>query len=691
MKFMKIAAPAILVLVLMSSIFASGCLSSNNQTGTAKEVGMIPFTSEKQMEEYFSANYDGHVSSYSTNVIRGGVMMDSGSKMSGATGNATVSAEMAAPTPTPMPIAPTAPATDYVESAQDRSSVDRVSGTNVQVVGVDEADLVKTDGNYIYYTPQLWYPTNMTFVNNSYGGYYEYEQFQTTFVIDSLPPELASIISNIGPGGSLYLLNDTLITITSNALTSYNVSDPAKPVQTWSKTLDGYYIESRMIDGKLYMVVQKSDVGSGGPIIYMNAKMSFDRCYYPVGPTIIRPSTDVTYFVSAVDMKTGDFEDTVALIGSYSTIMYASGNNLYMTNYFYPDTQAIELQFIQAHGSEYYPQDVMSQINKVMGTDYLSENVKYMAVMEVVYNYTEKMTNEERENYYNTYNEAWSAYLAKVIKDSETTTITRINLDNFAVTTGVVPGQINNQFSMDEHDGYFRVATTVGNSWLTREEMTNGVYVLDEKMNIVGSVTGLAESERIYSARYAGDRLYLVTYKQVDPFFVIDLSDPKNPEVLGQLKLPGYSTYLHPLSENLVVGLGYADDWKMKLTLFDVTDVKNPTELDSYVFSNYSGSSALYDHHAFMWDAGRNLLVIPTYEHAYVMQIKDGDITMVKDDVHKEASVIRSVYINNFLYTFSDKEIHILNQDTWDLTKKIEIPQPKYPENMYRPYPMPYY
>ncbi|MDV0447499.1 hypothetical protein MsAg5_13990 [Methanosarcinaceae archaeon Ag5] len=689
MKHMKISTLAVLGLVLICSLGISGCLSSDSQKGMVGEVGMVPFTSEKQMQEFFSGKYSGdsYYGGRYTSMNTAAVMDAGGATPVGGAQNTT---------PAPMPAPEAAVSMDSKSSGMyydsDVSSVDRVSGTNVQVMGVDEADLVKTDGNFIYYTPQLHYPTNLTLVNSTYGSYYNYETFQTTFTIDALPPETAAIISNIaGSGENLYLINDTLIVITYNTTTAYNISDPANPVKLWSENLDGFYKDSRMIDGKLYMVVQKYDVGSEGPIVYMDAKLDYASCYYPVGPGIIRPSMDSTYFVSEVDIGNGNFDKTIAMVGSYNSILYASGDNLYLTNYFYPDTTAIELQFIQEHGSEYYPPETMNQINRVMGTEYLSESIKYNAVMEAVYNYTKTLTSEEQENYYNDYRKAYSAYLMEIVKDKETTTITRINLDTFDVTTGTVPGNINDQFSIDEYDGYLRVATTVGGNWMTRDEQTNGVYVLDKDMKTVGQVTGLAEGEQVYSARYVGDRLYLVTYKQIDPFFVIDLSDPENPAVLGELKLPGYSTYLHPVGENLVVGLGYSDDWKMKLTLFDVTNVSSPTELDSYVFSNYSSSSALYDHHAFMWDADRNLLVLPTYEHAYVMQIKEGDITMVKDDVHKNATVVRSIYINNYLYTFSDQEVHILNQDTWELVKKISIPQPQYPEDMYRPYPMPYY
>jgi hypothetical protein len=124
------------------------------------------------------------------------------------------------------------------------------------------------------------------------------------------------------------------------------------------------------------------------------------------------------------------------------------------------------------------------------------------------------------------------------------------------VASGIVPGTILNQFSMDEHKGYFRIATTIGSWWWGRDDSKNNVYVLDDDMRTVGKLEGLAPGETIYSARFFGNRCYLVTYKQIDPFFVIDLRNPKDPKVLGELKIPGFSTYLHPYDENHVIGIG---------------------------------------------------------------------------------------------------------------------------------------
>ncbi len=207
------------------------------------------------------------------------------------------------------------------------------------------------------------------------------------------------------------------------------------------------------------------------------------------------------------------------------------------------------------------------------------------------------------------------------------TGIHKIRLDNGyieGVADGSVPGWVLNQFSMDESDGYFRIATTTGHAWGVSTSKNN-VYVLDEDLKVVGELEDLAPGEQIYSARFMGNRLYLVTFKKVDPLFVIDLADPTAPRVLGKLKIPGYSNYLHPYDEKHVIGLGkeavdseggsFAWYQGVKLSLFDVSDVSNPREVAKLEIGDRgTDSPALYDHKAFLFSRERNLLVIPILE-----------------------------------------------------------------------------
>jgi uncharacterized secreted protein with C-terminal beta-propeller domain len=166
---------------------------------------------------------------------------------------------------------------------------------------------------------------------------------------------------------------------------------------------------------------------------------------------------------------------------------------------------------------------------------------------------------------------------------------------------------------MDEYNGYFRVAT---NWWQGTTEINN-IYVLDSNLTIVGKLEGLAPGENLYAARFINNTCYLVTSNQTDPFFVIDLSNPDAPTVAGELEIPGYSSYLQAYDANHIIGLGEVND-TLKIALFDVTDLNNPTEIASYnVVGNYSTSTALNDPKAFLFSLQNNLLVIPVSINNY--------------------------------------------------------------------------
>jgi len=181
------------------------------------------------------------------------------------------------------------------------------------------------------------------------------------------------------------------------------------------------------------------------------------------------------------------------------------------------------------------------------------------------------------------------------------TLIYRIKLDQEKITTmaeGSVTGYILNQYSMDEYNSHFRVATT---EWKINGSI-NSLFLLDMNMKLVGQIRDLAEGESIYSARFMGDRCYLVTFRQIDPFFVIDVTNPNEPKVLGYLKIPGFSGYLHPYDQNHIIGIGKEDN-NLKLSLFDVTDVSTPTEQVKYlVKADWSDSLVLWDSKAFLFE-----------------------------------------------------------------------------------------
>ena len=207
----------------------------------------------------------------------------------------------------------------------------------------------------------------------------------------------------------------------------------------------------------------------------------------------------------------------------------------------------------------------------------------------------------------------------------------------------------------------------------------NNIYTLDMSMNVLDKLEGLAQGEQIYSTRFMGDRLYMVTFRQVDPFFVIDLSNPNKIKELGQLKIPGFSRYLHPYDGNTIIGIGQdASDagrqTGLKISLFDVSDVAHPKETAKFVASgDYSSSTAEYEHKAFLFSREKELLVIPAYSYTYnnmggnyqsyngamVFKITRSEITLrgIVDHSNKQqqwsAQVERSLWINDSLYTKS--------------------------------------
>jgi uncharacterized secreted protein with C-terminal beta-propeller domain len=186
---------------------------------------------------------------------------------------------------------------------------------------------------------------------------------------------------------------------------------------------------------------------------------------------------------------------------------------------------------------------------------------------------------------------------------------------------GSVPGRLLNQFSMDQSGDRFRVATTT--EYYTQYQGTvhaNAVYVLDEQLNIVGGLDQIAPDESIFSARFIGDRLYLVTFQQIDPFFVIDLSTD-TPKILGELKITGFSNYLHPYDEEHIIGIGRdtkeieegrVQQLGIKIALFNVADVNNPKVIDDVIMGDSSTySESLNNHKAFFFDKTREVLSIP--------------------------------------------------------------------------------
>jgi uncharacterized secreted protein with C-terminal beta-propeller domain len=276
------------------------------------------------------------------------------------------------------------------------------------------------------------------------------------------------------------------------------------------------------------------------------------------------------------------------------------------------------------------------------------------------------------------------------------TTIYRIRIENSTINPeakGEVPGHELNQFSMDEYNNYFRIATTKWVNWTTQ----NNLYVLNMNLSIVGSLENIAPSETIDSARFIENRCYLATsIVRRDPFFVIDVENPTEPKILGYLKIPGFTRYLHPYDESHIIGVGRTENNSVKISLFDVSNVSDPVEIDMYSVEGVcSDTLALTEHKAFLFDKSKDLLAIPvsiygySYEYfqwqgLYVFNITlDGGIVLRGSITLQENSSVywdttydvkRALYIGNVLYTVSDKKIKMNDVETLAPINEIDLP-----------------
>ena len=259
----------------------------------------------------------------------------------------------------------------------------------------------------------------------------------------------------------------------------------------------------------------------------------------------------------------------------------------------------------------------------------------------------------------------------------ETTGIVKISLEDFDIkANGNVPGVPLNQFSLDEYQEHLRIAINVGErifGWRWgiggASASANDVYVLDKDLKIAGALYDLGLEERIYSARFIEDKGYLVTFRQIDPFYVLDLSNPKNPQLKGELKIPGYSSYLHPISKDKILGVG-KEGSKIKISLFDVKSPENPTEVSKYTLEEY-WSDILNTHHAFLLDKKHQIFFLPGAKGGYIFSYKDDKLELTK--AVSKVNARRAVYINDYLYIIGDDKMVVLNEKDWERINELEF------------------
>ena len=541
-------------------------------------------------------------------------------EFSGATGTIRVgSSAQQLPVPTPVPTLASTRAPTMVPTTAAAVVEREYSKTNVQVRTVDEADIIKTDGTYIYVVTA-----------------------NCLHIVQAFPAEDAEILSTLrfpGQPSALYINNGRVILVATDyqarqvstctpgkclqqpgytprtLVYIFSVADPANPQLVREMKIDGVYSSSRMIGSQFYFVTST-------PVPYDLDYLELptvhdDRGGISTPPVYGFNTTDTAYAFStigAVDVaRTAPVSAKTFLIGSASTI-YVSPDRLYIA---VPG---------QAHDDP-----------------------------------------------------------------APATTIHAFDIDNGKITYasgGTVDGTLLNQYSLDEFSGNLRVATTVSTgSWRWDTGSSSKVTILDDNLKTIGTLAGIAPGERIYAARFMGERLYLVTFRETDPFYVIGLEDPERPVILGELKLPGFSNYLHPYDADHIIGVGKESaSGPLKIALFDVSDVNNPALRDSETLgTSYSTSPVLDDPRAFLFDKEKDLLVLPVhlttgdyYCHpnsrsctppsmwggAYVYGVNPktgfvlkGKVMHYDDYSGQQNPVKRSLYIEDTLYTMSDAKI----------------------------------
>lgn len=552
---------------------------------------------------------------------------------------------------------------------------DRVAGSNVQVEGFDEPDVVKTDGSNFYYSPVAGapHPRPVVVEDDIEGDERSHpERPPSTHVVDLSEPSDPAAIADVDASGQLLQTGDTLVVFEEHEgrIVGYDVSDPADPVEAWSHPLEDRLVTARETGGQLY-VVTETPVGyeTPCPIEPMGGEHAVD-CGDVYRPEV-QTSAEATYTAFSIDAASGELEDSLSFVGTGdNTVVYMSEGSLYVT--YTTGLSRADLLASWVTDTDEFPQHLKDRVAEIDSYD-ISERSKQREIQMAIEQWRNSLPKEEREEVDRQLRGEFEEYIADHQEELTQTGIVRVNVDsdsNLTVeTTGTVPGEPLNQFALDEYEGTLRVATTIPRAG--GQKSTNQLHVLDsDSLDTVDEVTGMGEDQRIYSVRYVGDTAYLVTFRQVDPFYVIDFSEPTDPELKGELKLPGFSNYLHPVDNQTVLGIG-KENRRVKAALFDVSDPTDPEVGDDLKLDE--GFSAIDEsHHAFMMDQRHGVFFLPAENKGFVVDYTGGKLEVVKE-VRADAPVSRARYVDDYLYVFAGDEIIVLDQTTWEQTTTLDV------------------
>lgn len=556
---------------------------------------------------------------------------------------------------------------------------DRVSETNVQVVGVDEPDILKTNGNEIYFSPGnewVWRGPMILDKASSSITMPPYQESQIK-IAKAFPPEELVLYSKIDTRGDLLLTNETLVVFSGQTIVGYNVADPKNPIKQWSLSLEdnSYVVGARLYQGKIYLITA-TGINSINPCPVVPMKIGENsveiQCldiYHPVYPVPV----DITFVTMMVDPVSGSVDKKVSFVGSAgSSIVYVSQNSIYVTYQYQNSITKFYYNFLSQEAADLFPSDIIQKIKKLDSYD-ISEQSKIGELQIILNRYMNSLGADERMKQETEMSNRMTDYYNAHKRDLEKTGIIKIGLSDLNLNaSGNVPGHLLNQFSLDEYEGNLRVATTVGETWGifgTAGESANDIYVLDSNLKTKGKIEGLGLTERIYSARFIEDKGYLVTFRQTDPFYVVSLSNPASPELKGELKIPGYSSYLHPISKNLILGIGQENS-KVKISLFDVSDPSNPAEKDKYTLDEY-WTEVSSTHHAFLLDEKHSIFFMPASKGGYILSYANSSLKLEK--TVSTISARRAIYINDYLYIVGDSNMIVLNESDWSKVNSLDL------------------
>ncbi len=522
-------------------------------------------------------------------------------------------------------------AADYEVEAFSEAQDDH-SKTNVQVDGIDEGDLIKTDGKYIYFVDGSSVSIyEAAGENSSRAGSVELGEdiyAYSMYVEDG-------VLALITGSGGVWDSSDRPCT----TVYYFDVSDPASARLIASAGQDGWLTTSRLYDGRLYLVTSyyvedeavRTRPETYVPQLYLNGKASLaDGSCISIMP---EPGSSCYTVAAAYDVKSGALAAHRAVLGADGTV-YMNKTSLYLS--------ASRLE---------------------------QETLK-------------------------TYKE--SVYDVSECADRQYTDIVKLNVSDLSeAASGTVSGYLDSQFSMDEYNGALRVVTTATpNYWriykdaalelesckydTERSVTSNNLYILDGGLNMLSSVEGLAENERVYSVRFDEDFVYFCTFRQVDPLFAADVSDPESPKILSELKISGFSEYLHKWSDDRLFGLGNEADEDngmttgLKLVMFDTSDKAAVTVKNTLNLAENSYSSALYDHTALLISPERNIIGFCTNDSYLMFSYSDENgFEKRSETALGDSAYARAVYAGSFAYIVGADGMKVLSLDSGGLTAGV--------------------